>query len=191
MSEAGTVEEEAYLSKWAKSDCGNEPSYYAEIKGRQLCFHIVREELIFFFHTLISFLEFKPNKLLKVDTRAVCCSGAGVIQAVKLAVEFVGGIVFDALECERPASSQSGHSSPDSPPVSKVSFATMVVHVAGLVDWRGNCPAFAFGSYVVKVKLRFGNGAVAEVTRHVRYLSFFIKMWFLQRTAFRLENGRD
>jgi hypothetical protein len=32
VSEGGTVGEEVDLSKWAKSDCGNGPDHYAEIK---------------------------------------------------------------------------------------------------------------------------------------------------------------
>jgi len=58
--------------------------------------------------------------------------------------------------------------------------------MAGLMSWCGNCPAFALGSYVVKVKLRFGNRAVAEVTRHVRYLTFFVQDVVSSRNRFQV-----
>jgi len=105
-------------------------------------------------------------------------------------VQLVGRIVFDAAERKCPAAGDRAQSATSAAPFAKMTFAAVVVHMAGSVNRGGFRTAFAFGDQVVLVKLSFGNRAIAEVADHIKRFSFVSDV-VVQGTALRLENWQD
>ena len=102
----------------------------------------------------------------------VCCSDAGVVHSVKLPVQFIRRIIFDASEGERPSASNGAELASDSSPGSKVPFCAVVSNVAGLVSGDCSSAALAFRNYVVIVEICDAYAPVAEMASHIA--NFFL-----------------
>ena len=81
-------------------------------------------------------------------------------------------MIFDVLEREGPSAGDRTKLASYSTPGFEVAALTVVPDMAGAV--RGYCSssAFAFGCYVVLVKLIGRNGPIAEVAAHIDVLLF-------------------
>lgn len=89
-------------------------------------------------------------------------------------MQFVGGIVLDASERERPSAGNGAELPPYSSPAAEVAAFAMVCNVAMLVSWSSDCSTLAFRGDVVLVKFTRRNLQIAEVAAHTILISFAI-----------------
>jgi hypothetical protein len=89
-------------------------------------------------------------------------------------VQFVGRVVFDASERERPSAGNRADLPTYPSPATKVAAFTVVGNVASLVSGSRYSSTLAFWSDVVLVKFTKRNRQIAEVATHTILISFVL-----------------